>query len=464
MKIKPLLILFVLTCCYSVAVAQRQRYWHGQDQRAAVGEDERKGVDLLGEVVDLTQRALKDQQTVKTTEWKEADEKLIQAEHLNDTITGCLCALVDARRMLESLATRGGEENKSSKWKQQLLQQIGSELAEATLCFQRLHAQVYGENDEETVSGGDGTVLTGHIDYVDQPACSSIPDEHDLPQVTVEKLKNDTEELQQLLANNSLPKSSSFFKGLTEWGISTSEYLASKKGIPAQKQTKDITAFLNNKNASNYAQLYLAASRALKQLQSNPGSFCGGGGVSAITDLGTKLAAIEAVDAGVQTLLEGGAAISVLDQLREICQTKTDCFWRAMHNATGDPKYLDKYNSQGFPSKEEITRELEEKFGGENAPNPNVGPHGQTLEGFGVLIKADYDQVMQTFGTKGSEGLVFVHWTSGIGSHVINVKNFTGSPTFIDDQVRDLPRDKGNVSWDTLFRNYADLIVIFRYK
>ncbi len=134
---------------------------------------------------------------------------------------------------------------------------------------------------------------------------------------------------------------------------------------------------------------------------------------------------------------------------------RKDCFWRTLHNATGDPAYL---FQQEQPTWEEVYAKLKQHFGGPQTKDPLTGRPGdfeQMTEGVPIPVSIDdFAQVISRMPNN-SEGMVFIVREDG-SSHVFNIAKFSGHYMFWDDQVR-------SSNMDILFAG-VKTIKWFRYK
>lgn len=134
---------------------------------------------------------------------------------------------------------------------------------------------------------------------------------------------------------------------------------------------------------------------------------------------------------------------------------REDCFWRTLHNATGDPSYQLRKER---PTWNEIYDKLKQHFGGANAKDPLTGRPGdlqKTAEGKPVPVTTDEFVKVLNRMSNNSEGMVFIGREDG-SAHVFNLAKFAGSHLYWDNQVR-------SSNMDILFAG-AKTIRWFRYK
>lgn len=134
---------------------------------------------------------------------------------------------------------------------------------------------------------------------------------------------------------------------------------------------------------------------------------------------------------------------------------REDCFWRTLHNATGDPSYQLR---KELPTWDEVHTKLKQHFGGANAKDPLTGRRGdlqKIAEGIPVpVIPDEFAKVINRLPNN-SEGMTFIVREDG-SSHVFSFAKFAGSYLFWDDQVR-------SSNMDILFAG-AKTMRWFRYK
>ncbi len=134
---------------------------------------------------------------------------------------------------------------------------------------------------------------------------------------------------------------------------------------------------------------------------------------------------------------------------------RKDCFWRTLHNATGDPSYL---FQQEQPTWEEVYAKLKQHFGGPKTKDPLTGQPGdfqKMAEGKPIPLSIDDFAKVINRMPNNSEGMVFIVREDG-STHVFNVAKFAGNYVFWDNQVR-------SSNMDILFAG-VKAIKWFRYK
>ena len=134
---------------------------------------------------------------------------------------------------------------------------------------------------------------------------------------------------------------------------------------------------------------------------------------------------------------------------------RKDCFWRTLHNATGDPSYL---FQQEQPTWEEVYAKLKQHFGGPKTKDPLTGrpdDFQKMAEGQPIPVSVeDFGKIINRMPNN-SEGMVFITREDG-SAHVFNLAKFAGTYMFWDGQVR-------SSNMDILFAG-TKTIKWFRYK
>jgi hypothetical protein len=155
---------------------------------------------------------------------------------------------------------------------------------------------------------------------------------------------------------------------------------------------------------------------------------------------------------------ERGETVPELDPSTNFCgPAKTDCFWRAMRNATGDPAFEKKFDGPGVTTAE-FEGVLKQYFAGK-VPGANSQAHAD-----GVPVRMSFDEIVDHLKDKeGAEGIVFIKYQSG-GGHVVNVANFKRFVVFIDDQKQFWPGDSPRQTVERAVRGKVAYTMFYRTK
>ena len=253
------------------------------------------------------------------------------------------------------------------------------------------------------------------------------------------------------LQNAAMAASEQFIQGMAEVLSGQLQFLAQAAAHPqdtARQIAQGVVDYLTTDYNENNERLYDAAVQAVEAFRQNPARALGRQTGSAVAGAvgGTVL---RACSAGTMKALERArdiaAAQKATQRLRKLKNTavgaigmpaacmpaKTDCFWRAMRNATGDPAFDQMLDGPGVSF--DHARKILVQYFGRRVPRSAVDPLAHQL---GIPESMSLDDIVKHLSQPhmvDAEGIVFVTYKNG-GGHAFNVKNFKGYVKFFDDQ------------------------------
>ncbi len=263
-------------------------------------------------------------------------------------------------------------------------------------------------------------------------------------------------------------------EGMLSKAARTANRAIERAPVAAVKAGQMVAEYMRNDTAANHRYLYGQVESAVKKAEEALRTKLHNPHIT-IAEIADSFLVGRATGAVCQhwTLVQRAAMKKKADQAKEAgarwrdirnmsppgsnacAPAREDCFWRTLHNATGDPSYQLRTKQ---PTWNEVYDKLKQHFGGANTKDPLTGRPGdlqKMAEGWPVPVTTDeFVKVLKRMPNN-SEGMVFIG-REDRSTHVFNLAKFAGSHLYWDDQVR-------SSNMDILFAG-AKTISWFRYK